>query len=55
MLEYKIVQNDSIESSEQQLNELSKYGWSVVSVTISNEQSIIIVLKRELEDPFKKR
>lgn len=44
-----------MESSESHINELSKYGWVVVSLTIDTEKSIVVVMKRELEDPFKKR
>jgi hypothetical protein len=54
MVEYKIIKDDSIHESEKTINELSKYGWMVVSITTAQDNSLVIVLKRELEDPFKK-
>jgi hypothetical protein len=57
MIEYKIISSATIKDAEIEINKLAKIGWVVVTTSISQTLpfEIIITLKRDLVDPFKKK
>ncbi len=56
MVEYKVIEVNSSTVAESEINILSRSEWVVVSSTLATSDGyrLVIILKREIENPFRK-